>query len=101
MDSMEKRGDSKHAVDYARRAVAADPLREEAHYELIRLLAAAGRTDAALRQYREMERLFSVELGGEPSREIQALARGISRGDGLRSVQVSSPAARVRGTPPV
>ena len=35
-------GDLPRAMDYARRAIAADPLREESHHELIRLLAAAG-----------------------------------------------------------
>ena len=43
-------GESGRALDLARRAVAVDPLREELHAELIRLLAGAGRIPAALRR---------------------------------------------------
>src|SRR5262249_23174565 len=43
--------DLDRAIDYARRAVLFDPLREEAHRDLMRLLAAGGQRSAALRQY--------------------------------------------------
>jgi DNA-binding SARP family transcriptional activator len=54
----EQADDLPNALNYARRAVAAEPLCEEARQELIRLLAAAGQPEAALRQYLELERLF-------------------------------------------
>jgi predicted ATPase/DNA-binding SARP family transcriptional activator/class 3 adenylate cyclase len=60
-------GDYARALDSARRAVNVDSLREEAHRELIQLLAAAGRTEEALRQYRELEQLLKCELGSVPS----------------------------------
>ena len=61
------------AMDYARRAVAADPVREDLHVTLIRLLAARGRSSDAFRQYREMERLLDQRLGEAPSFSAQAL----------------------------
>jgi predicted ATPase/DNA-binding SARP family transcriptional activator len=61
------------ALEYARQGVRHDPLREEAHHALIRLLFAAGRPDAALRQYREMERILWQELGTVPEAASRAL----------------------------
>jgi predicted ATPase/DNA-binding SARP family transcriptional activator/class 3 adenylate cyclase len=69
------------ALQWARRAVSADPLREEAHRELIRLLAAAGQPAAALRQYRELERLLKEKLAAEPEAATRALVRELERAD--------------------
>jgi DNA-binding SARP family transcriptional activator len=52
--SLEQAGDHQGAIQWAHRAVAADPLREEGHHALIRLLHAAGQPAAALRQYHEL-----------------------------------------------
>jgi DNA-binding SARP family transcriptional activator len=52
-------GELTEAMEYARRAVAADPLREDAHHDLMRLFAKAGRPTDVLRQYRAME-LFLI-----------------------------------------
>jgi predicted ATPase/DNA-binding SARP family transcriptional activator len=71
---LEHAGDRERALEYARRAVSADPLREEAQYDLMRLYAAAGRPSAALRQYHELERLLREELGESPSAATRALA---------------------------
>jgi predicted ATPase/DNA-binding SARP family transcriptional activator/uncharacterized protein HemY len=73
----EQAGDLSAAVEYARRAVSADPLREEAQHELIRLLAAAGQTEAAQRQYQQWERLLEQELGSTPAPETQALVAAL------------------------
>jgi predicted ATPase/DNA-binding SARP family transcriptional activator len=59
----EEAGDLRGAVEAARRGVTLDPLREDAHQVLIRLLAAAGDRVGALRQHRELERLLAEELG--------------------------------------
>jgi DNA-binding SARP family transcriptional activator len=67
-------GDPDRALDFAGQAVTADQLREEAHAELIRLLAAAGQPAAALQQYREMERILADELGAAPSASTRDLA---------------------------
>jgi predicted ATPase/DNA-binding SARP family transcriptional activator len=71
-------GDLPGALQWARRAVSADPLREESHRDLIRLLAASGQPDAALRQYEELTAILTRELGEEPSAETRTLAAGIS-----------------------
>jgi predicted ATPase/DNA-binding SARP family transcriptional activator len=75
---LEQTGDVERALEYARRGVAADPLREEAQRDLIRLLAAAGQPAAALRRYQELKRLFKQELDASPSAATCALAREIA-----------------------
>src|SRR5262249_38967870 len=54
--------------------VSVDPLREEAHYELMRLYALAGQPSATLQQYQELERILREELGETPSAATRALA---------------------------
>ena len=61
------------AIQYARRILACDSLREEVHRELIELYLAAGQPAAALRQYRQCEDLLQRELAVAPVRETQAL----------------------------
>lgn len=62
---LEEDADFERALSYAHHAIAADPfLHEEAHRDVIRLLAATGKPEEALRHYRELERL----LGAAPSR---------------------------------
>ncbi|HZP83417.1 MAG TPA: bacterial transcriptional activator domain-containing protein [Chthonomonadaceae bacterium] len=90
---LEARGDLSAALHYARRAVRADALREEAHKALMRLLAASGQPGAALRQYREMERLLHAGLGVEPSAPLRALARQIEQQTGLASPPIMAPVA--------
>src|SRR5437762_7077406 len=70
----EQAGDLEGAVAAARQAVQTDPLREEAHYTLMRLLAALGRPAACLQQYEALERLLREELDETPSAEARALA---------------------------
>jgi predicted ATPase/DNA-binding SARP family transcriptional activator len=76
---LEQAGDWSRALEYARRGVLADPLREEARRDLMRLYAAAGQPEAALRQYRELERLLKQELNAEPSPVTRVLARDIEQ----------------------
>src|SRR5439155_22420914 len=71
----EREGDLDQATHCARRAIGADPLREELHQNLMRLFCAAGQPSAALHQYRELERLLSEELGQAPSAASCELAR--------------------------
>jgi predicted ATPase/DNA-binding SARP family transcriptional activator len=82
----EQEGDLRAALEYAHRAVSADPLREEAQHELIRLLAAAGQTEAAERQYQKWERLLKQEMGSTPEPRTQALVAAPPRSNlGQRS----------------
>jgi predicted ATPase/DNA-binding SARP family transcriptional activator/Tfp pilus assembly protein PilF len=99
--SLERAHDYPGAIQWARRAVAADPLREEGHHALIRLLQAAGQPAAALRQYEELERLLSQELGAAPAPETRNLVQEIrSQGPGIKGQ--STPAApAVSPAPPI
>jgi predicted ATPase/DNA-binding SARP family transcriptional activator len=83
----EETGNLEEAIRYARRAVAADLLHEEAHANLIRLYAAAGHPAEARRQYRELERLLRQELDESPSQETRDL---------LAEIQQRPPFARPR-----
>jgi DNA-binding SARP family transcriptional activator len=67
MQACRQAGDLDGALHHAWRAVAADPLQESLHQELLELLLAAGQPATALRQYRELERLLQQELKRSPS----------------------------------
>jgi len=71
-------GDLERGLEYSRMAVALDPLTEEAHAELIRLLIAAGRPAEAGRQFQELVRVFREELDSEPSPEVSVLVRQLA-----------------------
>jgi predicted ATPase/DNA-binding SARP family transcriptional activator len=79
VEALEQTGDLERALTVARQAVATDPLREEAHYDLMRLYAAAGQPSATLRQYQELERLLREELGETPSAATRALAEELQQ----------------------
>ncbi len=69
----ERRGEYAQARHYARRQVELEPWREEAHRQLMRLLALDGERSAALAQYEACRRVLSEELDVEPSRATVAL----------------------------
>ncbi len=69
----EEAGDADQALDYARRAVSADPLREEAHAAVIRLLMQSGQSGAARRQFDELSRVFREHYDSQPDPKIKAL----------------------------
>ena len=82
---LEADGDLLSALAQARKAVTADPLREEGRTHLIRLLAAAGEPDQALRQFREFKRLLKKDVGDEPSAPLWDLIRRIETKEGIAS----------------
>lgn len=69
----EARGEWDQSADCARNILVVDPLREEIHRHLIRVLIEAGRRPDALRQYEECRKLLEVELGVEPMPETRLL----------------------------
>lgn len=69
----ERRRDYDRARCYAQRQVELEPWREEAHRQLMRLLARSGQRSAALAQYERCRRALADELGVEPDDETQAL----------------------------
>lgn len=70
-------GQAEEAIAVARRWLALDPLMEEAHRMLIRLYHQSGQRNAALRQYRECERILDEELGVEPLEETRVLYEAV------------------------
>jgi predicted ATPase/tetratricopeptide (TPR) repeat protein len=60
-------------ITYARRLLALEPWREEAHQQLILLLARDGQRGAALAQYDLCRKVLSEELGVEPTAETTKL----------------------------
>ncbi len=62
-----QQGDYGQALIYAQKLVAADPLREMTHRELMRLYHLQGRSQAALAQFDTLRRLLSEELNAPPT----------------------------------
>ena len=56
-----------------RRVLELEPAHEPAHAGLMRLYAAAGRRDEALRQYERLKGVLRQELGATPDAETQRL----------------------------
>jgi predicted ATPase/DNA-binding SARP family transcriptional activator len=75
------------AIAYARRWLAMDPLREEAHRLLMQLFEWSGQRGAALRQYRECVRVLDQELGVPPLEETTQVYQAILENDLPKPVQ--------------
>lgn len=76
-DLLRMTGELERALEFARRAVQVEPLREANHKRLIEMYAVVGRHEAALQQYRELERVFRQELDVEPARSTRELMERI------------------------
>jgi DNA-binding SARP family transcriptional activator len=76
----EQRGEYEQAQRYVRRQLELEPWQEEAHQQLMRLLALNGQRSAALSQYETCRRLLAEELSVEPTRETTALYESIRDG---------------------
>jgi len=68
------------AIETMRRLLALEPWREEAHRDLMLLLARNGRRSAALAQYETCRQLLAEELGVEPGSETTAFYEQIRDG---------------------
>ena len=69
----ERRRSFQEAEDFTRRQLALDPLHEEVHRRLMRLLVLQGKRSAALEHYERCRRILRDELGVEPEAETTAL----------------------------
>jgi DNA-binding SARP family transcriptional activator len=94
-------GNPASAIAHARRWLALDPLREDAHRALMRLYAQSGRRSDALQQYQACERVLAGELGVQPLQETTDLYHAIkdnqpskSRSAGLSSQAQPEPLPR-------
>ncbi|GAB2542394.1 AfsR/SARP family transcriptional regulator [Nocardia heshunensis] len=76
-------GDLLGAIELAERACAADPFDEPAHGTLMRLLAAAGRTNEALDVFATLRTRLVDQLGADPGPALVALNTAILRGEPL------------------
>ncbi|HLK60767.1 MAG TPA: BTAD domain-containing putative transcriptional regulator, partial [Chthonomonadaceae bacterium] len=93
---LEQAGDQERALAYARRAVQADPLREEAQETLIRLYAAAGQPEAARRQFQQMEQTLAKELGASPGSALRAFVQQLPKEGAAPPLPSPSRSARSR-----
>lgn len=66
-------GDGAQALSYAQRLLALDPWSEEAHRQVMLLLARSGRFSDALKQYGVCRQVLRSELGVAPSAETARL----------------------------
>jgi DNA-binding SARP family transcriptional activator/predicted negative regulator of RcsB-dependent stress response len=69
----QRRGDHERACLWARRQLELEPWQEEAHRQLMLLLALSGQRSAALAQFEACCRLLADELGVQPAKETTAL----------------------------
>jgi predicted ATPase/DNA-binding SARP family transcriptional activator len=76
-DFHERAGSAAQAEGYVRRLLELDPLREQSHLQLMRLLSGAGKRSAALEQYETCRRVLATELGLAPAVETVTLAEQI------------------------
>jgi len=87
----ERQGELEQACEITRRQVDLEPWQEEAHRELMRLLALSGQRSAALVQYEACRRTLMDQLGVEPIRETRALYERIRDGPELPSLSRGPP----------
>lgn len=97
----EARGDVAAALAHVQALLAEDSLQERHHREAMRLLAATGQREAALRQFDRCQTLLAAELGLQPMADTLALActlRG-EAGRGAAPTPVTAPPAPLAAVP--
>ena len=91
--AFERANDPDRAIEYSHRRISVDRTNEEAHVQLMRLYESAGRPEAALHQFRNLERILQAELGLGPSATVCAYVQRLHAAD-------PSPAKAVSKTVP-
>ena len=76
----EEHGEYEQGLVYARRQLELEPWREEAHQQVMRLLALNGQRGSALAQYETCRRLLKEQLNVEPGQETVRLYEAIRDG---------------------
>jgi WD40 repeat protein/DNA-binding SARP family transcriptional activator len=79
-DYYEAQGQFDQAHRYATRQLQLEPWREEAHRQVMRVLALSGQRSVALAQYNQCRKILADELGVEPDAETVALYEQIRAG---------------------
>jgi len=85
-----RQGEYALAIHYTARLLALDPWREEAHRQMMWLLAHTGQRSAALAQYETCRRILAEELGVEPMAETTALYERIRAAGRVRPPSLPS-----------
>ena len=90
------------AAAVARRLVALDPLREDAHRALMRIYAGQGQTALALKQYQNCRDRLQAELGVKPEAETERLYQSIhqNRSAPRQTAQAPAPLSAAAEPPP-
>jgi DNA-binding SARP family transcriptional activator len=78
-----RREKPEEALPDARKRVAIDPLSDQAHAEVVRLLVELGRPKEALDQYESARRILEAELGQRPSAALESARKAIGRPAGV------------------
>lgn len=79
------RGDFQQSIHYTRRLLEMEPCQEEAHRQMMSLLALSGQRELALRQYQLCRRALADTFGVAPQDETTALYRRIRVGAGVET----------------
>ncbi|HSM56584.1 MAG TPA: tetratricopeptide repeat protein [Candidatus Sulfomarinibacteraceae bacterium] len=87
----EGRGEARQARRYAARQVELEPWREEAHRQLMRLLARSGQRSAALLQYERCCQILDAELGVAPAPQTRRLYERIRAAGSGRAGNLPTP----------
>lgn len=98
----EDREDYPAALETLQDLVARDPAHEEAQAKLIRLLAASGNRQAALRQYQRLREVLAEEFDVEPAPALEALYQQILSGTFAHGAPggPAAPATERQSSPP-
>lgn len=81
-------GSYEQALRFAQRQVELDSFREEAHQQVMRILALNNQRTEALAQFETYRQVLEEELGAEPSLAITSLYESIQRGEFQRDPSV-------------
>ena len=80
-EAYEQRKEYEKAIGYTRRRLELEPWQEDAHRQLMRLLALSGQRSSALAQYETCRKILKEELGVEPAEETRRLQASIREGE--------------------
>lgn len=73
MDHHNRKGDHEHSLEYGKRILLLDPMRERVHRQIMLIHWLAGNREMALLQYRACCNIVQTELGLKPAQETQQL----------------------------
>lgn len=98
MRAAARRGDHECALDFARKIIAVDPLREDVQRDLMLLLVQNGQRAEAIRRYQTFRNILKAELCIDPMPDTRRLHDDIRSGNIFENLEVV--AASRFGTPP-